>query len=93
VEVDITHTDIDKNALYAKWRYRSYGATMAGSQNLSTPDGEVSGGSKQPNIPWVQQEVFYRFLEQCKTQGKLRLIESSIWVQENQAQSLAPAQT
>jgi len=52
-----------------------YGATMRLSEFINS-DGEVSGGSKQPNIPWVQ-EVFYRFLEQCKTQGEAQAVESS----------------
>jgi len=88
-----THTDIDKNALYAKngdtelWRYDGR------PQNLSTPDGEVSEVANSPIFPG-QQEVFYRFLEQCKTQGEAQANRKfRIWVQENQAQTLAPAQT
>jgi Uma2 family endonuclease len=95
VEVDITHTDIDKNALYAKmgipefWRYdgkalRIYQLQMGKYQEVAN----------SPTFPWVQQEVFYRFLEQCKTQGEAQANRKfRIWVQENQAQSLAPAQT
>jgi len=71
VEVDITHTDIDKNALYAQlgipefWRYD--GAALRIYQLQS---GEYQQVSTSPTFAWLQQEVFYQFLEQCRTQGE-----------------------
>ncbi len=86
VEVDITHTDIDKNDLYAQmgipefWRYdgkilKIYQLQQEKYQQLAT----------SPTFSWVQKEVFYRFLEQCKTQGEAQANrEFRIWVQQNQ---------
>ncbi|MGL4620869.1 Uma2 family endonuclease [Chroococcidiopsis sp.] len=71
VEVDITHTDIDKNALYAQlgisefWRYD--GATLRIYQLQS---GEYREVSTSPTFNWLQKEVFYQFLAQCLTQGE-----------------------
>lgn len=95
VEVDITHTDIDKNALYARmgipefWRYdgkvlRIYQLQMGEYQEVATG----------PTFSWVQKEVFYRFLEQCKTQGEAQANrEFRIWVQENHEQPPMPEKT
>ncbi|MGB3612207.1 MAG: Uma2 family endonuclease [Elainellaceae cyanobacterium] len=71
VEVDITHTDIDKNALYAKlgvpefWRYNG--------QNLTIY--QLQGGSYQeaiasPSFPAVPKERLYRFLRACAEAGE-----------------------
>lgn len=88
VEVDITHTDIDKNALYAIlgiaefWRYdgkvlRIYQLQMGEYQEVAT----------SPTFPWVHKEAFYRFLDQCKIQGEAAANrEFRTWVQQNQPQ-------
>ena len=71
VEVDITHTDIDKNALYAQlgipefWRYdgevlKIYQLQLGEYQEVTT----------SPTFGWLQTKVFYQFLEQCRTQGE-----------------------
>lgn len=71
VEVDITHTDIDKNALYAQlgipefWRYdgetlKIYALQLGKYQEVST----------SPTFGWLQKQLFYQFLEQCRTQGE-----------------------
>jgi len=80
VEVDITPTltrmlcmqNGDTGVMALRWQaLRIYQLQMGKYQ-----------GSKQPNIPWVQ-EVFYRFLEQCKTQGEAQANRKfRIWVQE-----------
>jgi len=87
VEVDITHTDIDKNALYARmgilefWRYD--GKILRFYQLLQEEYQEVA---TSPTFPWLQKDVFYTFLKQCKTQGEAQANrEFRIWVQENQA--------
>lgn len=71
VEVDITHTDIDKNALYAQlgipefWRYD--GEVLRIYQLQS---GEFQEVTTSPTFNWLQKEVFYQFLEQCRIQGE-----------------------
>ena len=92
IEVDITHTDIDKNALYAQmeipefWRYDGKILTIYQLQL-----GEYHEVKTSPTFHWVQKEVFYRFLEQCKIQGEAQANrEFRVWVQENQAQSPTP---
>jgi len=96
VEVDITHTDIDKNALYARmgipefWHYdgkvlRIYQFQLGEYQEVAT----------SPTFPWVQKQVFYRFLKQCKTQGEAQANRDfRLWVQGNQEeQSTTPGQS
>ncbi|PSB54943.1 Uma2 family endonuclease [Chroococcidiopsis cubana CCALA 043] len=71
VEVDITHTDIDKNALYAQlgipefWRYD--GAVLRIYQ-LAT--GEYQEVSASPTFNWLEKETFYQFLAQCRDRGE-----------------------
>lgn len=95
VEVDITHTDIDKNALYARmgipefWRYDGKVLKIYQLQI-----GEYHEVATSPTFPWVHKEVFYRFLEQCKTQGEAQANRNfRIWVQDNQAQLPTPGKT
>jgi Uma2 family endonuclease len=69
--VNITHTDIDKNALYAQlgipefWRYD--GAVL---RIYQLQLGEYQEVSTSPTFGWLQKEIFYQFLEQCCTQGE-----------------------
>lgn len=71
VEIDITHTDIDKNALYAQlgvpefWRYDGEILRIYQLQQGEYQEVEVS-----PTFPWVPKQIFYRFLEQCKAEGE-----------------------
>ena len=71
VEVDITHTDINKNALYAAfgipefWRYD--GEVLKIYQLQS---GEYQEQVISPTFPWLQKEVFYQFLQQCQSEGE-----------------------
>lgn len=95
VEVDITHTDIDKNTLYAQiripefWRYDGKVLRIYQLQQ-----GEYQEVATSPTFPWVHKEVFYKFLEQCKTQGEAQANrEFRIWVQKKQAESSSPSQT
>lgn len=71
VEIDITHTDIDKNALYAHigvpelWRFNGkilsiYQLSQFGYQEVET----------SPTFTGVPKTVFYHFLEQCQVQGE-----------------------
>lgn len=88
VELDITHTDIDKNALYAQlgvpelWRFNG---TILRIYQLS--QGEYQEVEVSPTFPWAPKDVFYRFLEQCKTQGEAQAHrEFRAWVQMTQEQ-------
>ena len=67
VEVDITHTDIDKNRLYASmgvpefWRFD--GNTW---QILALHDSGYIEVSHSPTFDWIEKEDLYRFLEQAR---------------------------
>jgi len=89
VEVDITHTDIDKNVLYAQmgvpefWRFN--GKTLSIYQLSQGTYQEVAAS---PTFPWMPKAVFYHFLEQCKTAGEAQALrELRSWVQEQQDNS------
>lgn len=88
VEADITHTDIDKNALYARlgipefWRYDGQ---LLKIYQLKMEYQEVE---TSPTFPWVPKDIFYQFLEQCKTLGEAQANrEFRLWVRKNQPQS------
>jgi Uma2 family endonuclease len=67
VEIDITHTDIDKLQLYARmgvpelWRYNGQIWQIYHRQGSQYVEVEQS-----PTFPWVEKVQLYRFLEQCK---------------------------
>jgi len=67
VEVDITHTDIDKNRLYAAmgvpefWRYNGQEW-----QIFQLQDGIYQECDRSPSFSWVEKTDLYRFLEQAQ---------------------------
>jgi Uma2 family endonuclease len=67
VEVDITHTDIDKNRLYAAmgvpefWRYN--GREWLIYQLI---EGIYQECDRSPTFTWVEKEYLYEFLEQAQ---------------------------
>ncbi|MCM1985089.1 Uma2 family endonuclease [Lyngbya confervoides] len=67
VEVDITHTDIDKNRLYAGmgvpefWRYNGKQWRIYRLQGDAYEECDRS-----PTFSWVKKELLYRFLEQAQ---------------------------
>jgi Uma2 family endonuclease len=67
VEVDITHTDIDKNWLYASmgvpefWRFN--GQEL---QILQLVEGSYMEVEQSPTFPWVDKADLYQFLEQAQ---------------------------
>ena len=71
VEVDITHTDIDKNALYAKlevpefWRYNGKILKIYELHN-----GQYQEVQMSPTFPGVPKEQLYEFLRNCAQQGE-----------------------
>ncbi|MBD2157691.1 Uma2 family endonuclease [Leptolyngbya sp. FACHB-16] len=85
VEVDITHTDIDKNALYAElgipefWRYDGKTLTIYQLQN-----GQYQEVPSSPTFSWVPKRVFYEFLQNCAQQGETQAKRSlRQWIREN----------
>jgi Uma2 family endonuclease len=71
VEVDITHTDINKNALYAEmgvpefWRYDGQQLTI-----YELRDGKYEEVETSPIFPKVPKERLYEFLKECTQQGE-----------------------
>jgi len=67
VEVDITHTDIDKNRLYAAmgvpefWRYNGSEWRIYQLQGDAYEECDRS-----PTFPWVAKETLYHFLKQAQ---------------------------
>jgi Uma2 family endonuclease len=67
VEVDITHTDIDKNRLYAAmgvpelWRYNGRDWRIFILENGDYQESEFS-----PIFPWVEKAYLYQFLAEAQ---------------------------
>ncbi len=87
IEVDITHTDIDKNSLYAVmgvpefWRYD--GKTLSIFQLIQRQYEEVE---VSPTFPWVPKAIFYRYLDQCKQDGEIpALNDLRSWLQTHKS--------
>jgi Uma2 family endonuclease len=90
VEIDITHTDIDKNTLYASmgvpefWRFNSSVLTIYQLQQNHYCEVNLS-----PTFPWVSKGVFYHFLQQGKTLGEAQALrELRGWIQQQLGSSL-----
>jgi Uma2 family endonuclease len=68
IEIDITHSDIDKNALYSGigvpelWRFNGQEIRFYLLQNQQYVEVEVS-----PTFPAVPKTRLYEFLNQCRT--------------------------
>jgi Uma2 family endonuclease len=73
VEVDITHSDIDKLSLYAHlsvpgfWRYNGKVLTIYQLQV-----GQYQPVETSPTFPWVEKIDLYQFLEDCQTKGEIQ---------------------
>lgn len=86
VEVDITHTDINKNALYAIlgipefWRYDGKALRIYQLQGQSYQ--EVEQSSTFPTIP---KDQLYTFLNSCAQQGETQAKRSlRVWLRQHQ---------
>ncbi len=73
VEVDITHTDIDKNQLYAAmgvsefWRYNGQEWRIYGLQRDQADQGDgYQECDRSPTFPWVEKDYLYHFLEKAQ---------------------------
>lgn len=85
VEVDISHTDIDKNALYARlgvpefWRYNGSSLTIYCLQ-----DGQYQEVTTSPTFPQVPREQLYTFLQNCAQQGETAAKRAlRVWIREH----------
>lgn len=84
VEVDITHTDINKNDLYANmgiaefWRYNGQILRIYQLQDKKYIEVEHS-----PTFPWVEKTKLYQFLAACQTDEVEAEQSFRIWVQQN----------
>lgn len=71
LEVDITHTDINKNQLYQEmkvpefWRYNGKNLTIY----LLTQN-QYQESQTSPTFPLLTKSMVYEFLAQCNTQGE-----------------------
>ena len=71
VEIDISHTDIDKNQLYAQmevpefWRYNGQVLTIYHLQSGQYQDCKAS-----PTFPWLNKAGFYNFIKRCQAVGE-----------------------
>jgi Uma2 family endonuclease len=88
VEIDITHTDIDKNTLYAQlgvpelWRFNGQVLTLYQLQGNQYAEVLVS-----PTFPWADKTLFYKFLKDCKSIGEAQAQRQlSAWVQSHRSE-------
>lgn len=89
VEVDITHTDIDKNQLYAKfgvpefWRFNGQSLTI-----YQLREGQYEEVDKSLSLPWIDKALFYEYLNNCKTLGEAQALRQlSAWIASHLSQS------
>jgi Uma2 family endonuclease len=85
VEVDITHTDIDKNTLYAQlgipelWRFNGQVLTLFQLQGNQYIEVDAS-----PTFSWADKTLFYAFLKDCKLMGEAQAQRQlASWVQSH----------
>ncbi|WP_299484545.1 Uma2 family endonuclease [Acaryochloris sp. IP29b_bin.137] len=75
VEIDITYTDIDKDALYASlgipefWRFNGSVLTL-----YQLDQDQYHAVDTSPSLPWFSKDVFYHFLNQSKTVGEAQAV-------------------
>jgi Uma2 family endonuclease len=83
VEVDITHTDINKLSLYASmgvpefWRYNGQALRIYQLQGQEYAEVQAS-----PTFPQVSKERFYEFLNQSQTDEVQASKNLRLWVQQ-----------
>jgi Uma2 family endonuclease len=83
VEVDITHTDVDKNRLYASmgvpefWRFNGQVWTI-----LQLQGEKYNEVPHSPTFPGVEKEDLYRFLEQARIDEVEAELSFRQWVRQ-----------
>lgn len=82
VEVDITHTDIDKNRLYAQlgvpelWRFNGQSLAIYQLKEEQYQEAETS-----LCLPWITKDLFYDYLNNCKSMGEAQALRQlSTWI-------------
>ncbi len=87
VEVDITHTHINKNVLYAElgvsefWRYNGRILKIYDLHN-----GEYQEVISSPTFPGVPKEQLYEFLSNCTQQGETQAKRDlRVWIRQNRS--------
>ena len=82
VEVDISNTDINKNALYAQigvaefWRYDGQALTI-----YQLSQGQYQEVSFSPTFPWLAKTALYEFLQSCREQGETQTKKAfRVWI-------------
>ena len=84
VEVDITHTDIDKNAFYASmgipefWRFNGQELKIYALQKASYVECDRS-----PTFAWMQKEYLYSFLEEAQQDEIVAEVKFRAFVKES----------
>lgn len=85
IEVDITHSDINKNALYTAlgipefWRYNGQTLTIYQLQN-----GKYQEVPASPTFPQMPKEQLYTFLQNCTQQGETAAKRTlRAWIRKN----------
>jgi Uma2 family endonuclease len=86
LEVDITHTDINKNQLYQEmkvpefWRYNGKVLSIYLLNENQYQESETS-----PSFPLLTKSKIYEFLAQCNSQGETQTKRSfRTWLREQQ---------
>ena len=84
VEVDITHTDINKNRLYASmgvpefWRYNGQELKI-----YTLQEAQYVECDRSPTFPWMQKEYLYNFLEEAQQDEIAAEVKFRAFVKEN----------
>jgi Uma2 family endonuclease len=84
VEVDITHTDIDKNRLYASmgvpefWRFNGVELKI-----YTLQEAQYVECDRSPTFPWMQKEYLYNFLEEAQQDEIAAEVKFRAFVKEN----------
>lgn len=83
MEVDTTHSDINKNALYAQlripefWQFNGKVLRIFQLHNDQYQEVEIS-----PTLPWLAKQMIYDYLEQCRTVGEAQAMRNfRTWLQ------------
>ena len=88
IEIDITHTDMDKDRLYAAmgvpefWRFNGCHLRIYQLQN-----GQYVETEKSPTFPIIAKEDFYAFIDSAKQDEISAEREFRAWVQKQLATS------
>jgi Uma2 family endonuclease len=84
VEVDINHTDINKNSLYASmgvpefWRYNGQELKI-----YTLQEAQYVECDRSPTFPWMQKEYLYSFLEEAQQDEIGAEVNFRAFVKEN----------